>query len=237
MYGHTGKILWVNLTTGEIDVRPLDEELARKWVGGAGLAMKLIWDTTTGTTEPFSGENPLVFMTGPVTGTRVPTSGRWTVAALSPLTNIVGEAHSGGSWGYALKLTGMDGIVVTGVAEKPMYLWIDGDKYELRDASSLWGMDTWETDEHLKRELRERVAVAAIGRAGERLVRFASIINDGRLGRAAARCGLGAVMGSKKLKAIAVRGVGRPQVWDGEGLKESLARTFIRKHVAGDVLR
>ena len=173
----------------------------------------------------------MIFMIGPVTGTRVPTSGRWSVASLSPLTNIWGEAHAGGTFGYTLKLSGLDGVVVTGIAEKPVYLCIDGDKAELRDAGHLWGKGTWETDDLVKAETEKGTSVASIGQAGERLVRFASIMCDGKMGRAAGRCGLGAVMGSKKLKAIAVRGNKRPALSDEEGLKSNIAANYVRKHL------
>jgi len=230
-YGHTGKILWVNLSNGKIIARDLDREQGRKYIGGAGLAAKIIWDETTADTAPFSADNPLIFVTGPVTGTRVPTSGRYIVASLSPLTNIWGQAHSGGTWGYALKLAGWDAVVVKGISRKPVYLWIDGDNVELRDASHVWGKDNWAADELLKAELGKGVGVASIGRAGERLVRFAMVVNDGKMTRAAARCGLGAVMGSKKLKAIAVRGNKRPSIYDDESLKSSIAANYERKHL------
>jgi len=229
--GYTGKILWVNLDNGETAARAWDEDLGRKFIGGVGLAAKIIWDETTATTEPFSRDNPLIFMTGPVTGTRVPTSGRWSAAGLSPLTNIWGEAHAGGTFGHVLKMAGFDGVVVKGIAKKPSYLWLDGDKVELRDASHLWGMSTWDTDEQVKAETDSKASVACIGPAGEKLVRFALILNDGKMGRVAGRCGLGAVMGSKKLKAIAAKGVKRPAVFDDEGLKNSVATKFERKHL------
>lgn len=229
--GYTGKILRVDLDSGEIKAQDWDGEKARKFIGGVGVAAKTIWDETTASTDPFSAESPLIFMTGPVTGTRVPTSGRWIVASLSPLSNIWGQAHAGGTWGYALKLAGWDGVVVTGIAKKPVYLWIDGDKVELRDAGKLWGRDNWVVDASLKAELGKGVAVASIGQAGENLVRFAMIQCDGKMGRAAARCGHGAVMGSKKLKAIAVRGAKRPGVYDDESLKNSVTANYIRKHL------
>ncbi len=229
--GITGKILWVDLSNGEIATRRGHEEDARKYIGGAGLAAKIIWDNTSAATEPFSADNLLVFMTGPITGTRVPTSGRYVAAALSPLTNIWGQAHAGGTWGHGLKLAGWDGIVVKGAAKNPVYLFIDDDKVEIRDAANLWGKDTWTVDEILKIELGQQVSIAAIGQAGERLVRFSGIMTDGKLGRAIARCGLGAVMGSKKLKAIAVKGHQRPQVFDEAGLKNSVAEKYVRKHL------
>ncbi|MBI2832072.1 MAG: aldehyde ferredoxin oxidoreductase family protein [Chloroflexi bacterium] len=229
--GYTGKILRVNLDDGKITIEEWDQALAREFIGGVGLAAKIIWDETNAATDPFSGENPLVLMAGPVTGTRVPTSGRWSAAALSPLTNIWGEAHAGGTFGHAMKFAGLDGIVVKGKAQKPVYLWIDGERVELRDASHLWGKDTWQTDELVKAETDPRASVSCIGPAGEKLVRFAVILNDGKMGRVHGRCGLGAVMGSKKLKAIAVKGVKRPAVADEEGLKNSVTAKFVRRHL------
>ncbi len=235
--GYAGKVLWVDLSSGEVLARQLDEALARRFIGGAGLAAKVIWDETDASTDPFSENNPLVFMTGPVTGTRVPTSGRFVVSSLSPLTNIWGQAHAGGHWGYTLKMAGWDGIVVKGIAKRPVYLLVDGDTVELRDGVHLWGKDNWATDETLKAELGEKVCSATIGQAGERLVRFASILCAGKEGGVAATNGLGAIMGSKKLKAIAVRGSMRPEIYDEASLKSSVAAKFISGRIDFNELR
>lgn len=190
------------------------------------MAARIIWDGTDATTSPLSGENPLVFMTGPLTGTRVPTNGRYTVAALSPLTGIWGEAHAGGSWGYALKRAGFDGIVLQGKANTPVYVWIEDNRVCIRDAHHLWGKDTFELEGLLRSETDARASVVTIGRAGERLVKFAAVMSDGPFANAAARCGMGAVMGYKKLKAIAVSGTKKPQVHDEEKLALSIREHF-----------
>lgn len=234
---YTRKILWVDLTRGRVESQDLDKEAARKFVGGAGLAAKILWDETKADTQPFSEENPLIFMIGPLSGTAVPSSSRHTVAAISPLTNIWGEAHAGGTWAYALAHTPFMGIVIKGKAKKPVYLWINNSEVELKDASHLWGKDTWETDDLLKKETDDRASVSTIGQAGENMVKLAAVMSDGRASRAAARCGLGAVMGSKMLKAVVVNGTTRPPVHDESRLKESInqyvpkLRPFDREHL------
>ncbi len=223
--GYVGKILWVDLTSEKMEVEHLDEKMARKYLGGHGFAAKILGEKTTLTTEPLSPENPLIFVTGPLTGI-VPSSSRYGVAALSPLTNAVGQAHSGGTWADELKRSGFDGIVFTGKAKKPVYLWVNHGEAKILDAGHVWGKDTWEADEILRGETDQRGSVACIGQAGERLVRIACVMNDGRASRAAARCGLGAVMGSKNLKAVVVKGISRAKVNDQQRLSES-----IKKHL------
>ena len=204
-YGWAGKILYVNLTTKEIWEEPLKEDLAFEYLGQAGINAKLLYDLTDETTDPLGPDNPLIFGVGPLTGTMAPCSGRFTVTAKSPLTGIFGDSNSGGHWGPEFKQAGYDHLVVLGQSEEPVYLWISDDKVTLRPATRLWGKDTWETDELIKQELGQSSAqVLSIGPAGENLVRFAAIICN--LTRAAARTGMGAVMGSKKLKAIVVKG-------------------------------
>ena len=224
------QILWVDLTKGTTEVREPGEEVMRKYIGGAGLAAKILWEETSADTEPFAPENLLIFMTGPLTGV-VQQSSRHIVAGLSPLTNIWGRAHSGGSWADKLRRSGFMGIVIKGKAQKPVYLRLYNGEAEICDASSLWGMDTYEVEKHLRRETDGKVSVATIGRAGERLVRFAAIMNDGKKGRAAARCGLGALMGSKKLKAIVVGGNQEIPVFDRARLKECNKKKIGRAHV------
>ena len=223
---YVARILRVNLDNETVSTEKVDEQILRSYLGGNGLAAKIIWDETTATTDPFSPENPLIFLTGPLTGTVVPSSSRYIVAALSPLINIWGEAHAGGTWADELRRTGFDGIVFKGKAKRPVYLMVSDQEIKLLDAGHLWGKDTYETDALIKKEFDERASVAAIGQAGERLVRFASIMNDGKSGRCAAKCGLGAVMGSKNLKAIAVRGTGKPMVNDPERLREKVREYF-----------
>jgi aldehyde:ferredoxin oxidoreductase len=240
--GYNGKLLRLDLTTGNIDHERLDELTARKYIGGVGLAAKLLWDETTPDTDPLSPENELIFMTGPLTVSNLPKSSRYIVAGISPLTGIWGQAHSGGRFADELRHAGFDGIVVKGQSHKPVYLWINNGKAEIRDAAHVWGRDTYEVAELLQQETDRRASVACIGVAGERLVKIAGIMNDGKQGRAAARCGLGAVMGSKRLKAIAVRGTLPLSFYDEEKLKEGVQKflPFCRKRkpeerLAGDM--
>lgn len=204
--GYAGIIARVDLTTGKISYEHIDENNARKYIGGAGLAAKILWDETTRETEALSPESPLILMTGPLTGTVVPKSCRYLLAGISPATNIWGNAHSGGSLADELRHAGFDGVVVKGQSNSPVYLWLHEGKAEIRDASHLWGKDTYETTDLIRKETHEKAGVACIGPAGEKLVMFAGVMNDGREGKAAARCGLGALMGSKKLKAFAAKG-------------------------------
>jgi len=213
-HGYHGKILRVNLTTAELRDEPLSEALARQYLGGSGLAARYLYDETNAATDPLGLDSLLCFMVGPFVGTPVPAANRFAVAARSPLTGIWGEADSGGRWGSALKGAGYDGILITGRAKSPAYLWIEDGQAELRDASHLWGLDTYELD--LGAEM------ACIGPAGERGVRFASVMTGRHDGRAAGRTGMGAVMGSKNLKAIACRGHQRPSLADREALVRSV---------------
>jgi len=220
--GYAGKILRIDLSSKKILQWKADENLLRRFIGGSGLAAKILFDETEPGIDPFDPENLLIFMTGPVTATRVPLSGRYQVVSKSPLTGIYGESDSGGSWGPELKKAGFDGIIISGQASKPVYLWISDGHAVLREAGHIWGMDTYEADQAIKDETDEKAVVSCIGPAGEKLARIAGIINDGKHGRAAARCGLGAVMGSKRLKAISVRGTGTIEVADPEALEDSV---------------
>ncbi|MEM0359087.1 MAG: aldehyde ferredoxin oxidoreductase family protein [Candidatus Hadarchaeales archaeon] len=222
--GYKGKILRVNLSTGRIEKENLSPELARKFLGGVGLGSYLLFKEVPAGTDPLGESNKLFFCTGPLTGTRIPT-GRYVVVFKSPLTSILGWSSSAGHWGPELKFAGYDLLIVEGASSSPVYLWIDDDFVELRKAQHLWGATTSETQRRIRKELGdEEVRIACIGPAGERLVRFASIINDE--GRAAGRCGAGAVMGSKKLKAIAVRGHGGVKVADPERVSELVKRMY-----------
>ena len=220
MTGYIGRILRVNLTTGSISIEEVPDQIFRKFIGGSGLAAWYLLQETEPNADPLAPDNRLIFMAGPLTGTTVPCSGRHAVAAKSPLTGIWGEANCGGAWGSELKRAGYDGIVVQGQAESPVYLWIEDGQAELRPADELWGLDTYQTSEYLQGQLGPRVRVSCIGPAGERLVRLAAVMSDGRDGRAAARSGLGAVMGSKRLKAIAVRGSRRVELARPEKVRE-----------------
>jgi aldehyde:ferredoxin oxidoreductase len=204
--GYIGQFLRVDLTKGRITKEKLDERIALNYLGGVGIGSYILYKEVPASIGPLDPNNKLIFFTGPLTGTRVPT-GRYVVVAKSPLTGILGWASSAGHWGPELKYAGYDGIVIEGAAENPVYLWINDGFVEIRSAKHLWGATTGETERRICKEFRdEEIKVASIGPAGEKLVRYACIIND--KGRAAGRCGLGAVMGSKKLKAIAVRGTG-----------------------------
>jgi len=206
LYGYAGRILHVDLTTGKTRTEPLNEEYARKYIGGIGLGMRLWLDYSKAGVDPFSPENPLVLTTGPTSGTVWPTGGNGhAFVAKSPQSYGIAEAKSHGSFGTELKRAGYDGVIFHGRAEKPVYVWIDDDSVQILDAAHLWGKSPAETEDTIKEELGDYyIRVAAIGPAGEKLVRIACIINE--KSRAAGRCGLGAVMGSKNLKAIAVRG-------------------------------
>jgi len=207
--GYIGKILFVNLSEGKLKDEVLDEKLCRKFIGGYGIGARLIYSWQRGGVDPLGSDNILGFMTGPLTGTDVPFGVRLTVVGKSPLTGGWGDSTAGGDFGSYLKFAGYDGIFFSGASEKPVYLFIIEDgKAELRDATHLWRKDTVETEEMLKTELGKGIRVASIGPAAEKLSLMSSVLMSGR--RAAGRSGIGAVMGSKKLKAVAV--VGRAKV-------------------------
>jgi aldehyde:ferredoxin oxidoreductase len=216
--GYMGRLLRIDLTSGKIEAQELDDKTARMVIGGTGLAAKILWEETDAATDPLGPDNLICFFTGPCTGTPVPTSGRLGIASLSPMTGIWGESSLGGSWAVELKRAGYDGLVVSGAADKPVYIFIDDDTVEIRSAEHLWGNDTWVLDTRLKKETHLKASTLGIGIAGENRVRFASIQADGRLGRSASRCGLGAVMGAKCLKGIVVKGTHRIPVYDSEGI-------------------
>lgn len=224
-----GKILRVNLSNETITEEFPDDKTLKLFLGGAGLATKYLFDEVQAGIDPLGPENKLIFMTGPMTGTSAPSTGRYSVVAKSPLTGFWGHANSGGFWGRDLKRAGFDGIIFEGTSKKPVYLVTDEGKAELRDATHLWGKNTSETTKLIKEELGGKFNVACIGIGGEKLVKFAAIMNDAdepNFGRAAGRCGLGAVMGSKKLKAIASRGTAKVTVADKEKYKEEAKKRF-----------
>ncbi|MDD3791803.1 MAG: aldehyde ferredoxin oxidoreductase family protein [Candidatus Bathyarchaeota archaeon] len=206
LLGYAGTILYIDLTTGKTRTEKLNEETAKKYVGGLGLGTKLWLSNSKARVDPLSPENPLVLAIGPVSGTMFPTGGNGHVfVSKSPATGGVGAAVSHGTFGAELKRAGYDAIVFTGKSEKPVYIWIDDESIQLIDAANLWGKSPGETEDAIKSELGDYyVRVASIGLAGEKQSKIACIINEKT--RAAGRGGLGAVMGSKNLKAIAVRG-------------------------------
>lgn len=207
MNGWTGTVLRINLTAGEISKEPLNEEWAKEYVGGRGLGARYLYEGMDPTVDPLSPENMLIFATGPLTGTPVPCGARYMVVTKGALTNAITTSNSGGHWGPELKFAGYDMVILEGKSPKPVYLYIYNDQVELRDADSLWGKGVFDTEDELREATGQPgLRVAAIGQAGEKLVKFACIMNDKH--RAAGRSGVGAVMGSKNLKAIAVRGTG-----------------------------
>jgi aldehyde:ferredoxin oxidoreductase len=217
MYGWMGTIIRVDLTTGKIVKEPLSEDLRRNYLGGRGINVRILYDEIKPGTDGLAPENILIFGTGPLTGTPV-AAGRINITAMSPLTNILGDSNAGSHFSPELKFAGYDHIIFTGKADKPVYLWIDNDSVELMDAQHLWGNMSDSTQEMIRKELGDPgIQVACIGPAGENLVRLASIVvgSDGSCGR----CGLGAVMGSKNLKAVAARGTKGVKVAEPDSLR------------------
>ncbi|MHA2007761.1 MAG: aldehyde ferredoxin oxidoreductase family protein [Promethearchaeota archaeon] len=219
LIGYNGKIAYVDLTNKKWETKDLVSNIAKEYLGGTGLSAKLTYDLLsendykTLKNDPFNEINPLIFATGPVTGTIRPSSGRYTVTGISPLTKIWGESSSGGFFCISLRNSGFDAIVITGKSETPTYLYIHDKTIEFKDASNYWGKDTYETQELIKSELNnERVRVVTVGQGAENLVKYAAMINDE--GRAIGRCGLGALMASKNVKALAVLGSGRVEISD-----------------------
>ncbi len=207
MSGWTGKLLRVDLTKGKCSTEEIPAEWRREYVGGRGLATRYLYEEMDPTVDPLSPENKLIFATGPLTGTPVPCGARYMVVTKGALTNAITTSNSGGFWGPELKFAGYDLVILEGRAARPTYLYIYDDVVELRDATTYWGLGVFETEDRLRTDTGlPQLRVAGIGPGGENLVRFACIMNDKH--RAAGRSGVGAVMGSKNLKAIAVRGTG-----------------------------
>lgn len=206
MFGYFGKTLIIDLTTRSIDVHSLHEEEIRRYIGGVGLGAKALYDRVTPQTDPLGPDNPLIVFTGPSPVRVVPSASRHHILARSPLTGLIGESSVGGSWATHFKKTGYDGLIVIGQSETPVYLWINDEGVEIRDAQSIWGKNSFESAAWLKSETSKKTTVAVIGQAGEKCVLLAGIPHIGSIVRAAARTGLGAVMGSKKLKAMVVFG-------------------------------
>ena len=200
-----GKILRVNLSTGTVSTEPLRMDWAKEYLGSRGLASKYLVNEIDPKVDPLSPDNKLIWATGPLTGTMASTGGRYTVVTKGPLTGAIACSNSGGYWGAELKMAGWDMVIFEGKSAKPVYLSIQDDLVELKDASHLWGKSVWETEEIIHKTHQDPlVRVSSIGLAGENQVLFAAVVND--LHRAAGRSGVGAVMGSKNLKAVVVRG-------------------------------
>ena len=218
-----GKILRVNLSKGTVTTEPLNREWARDFVGSRGLGSKYLINEIDPKVDPLSPDNKIIWATGPLTGTMASTGGRYTVITKGPLTGAIACSNSGGYWGAELKMAGWDMVIFEGKSPKPVYLCIQNDVAELRDASHLWGQSVWHTEEAIKKSLQDPlVRVSCIGKAGENHVLYASVVND--MHRAAGRSGVGAVMGSKNLKAIAVRGtIGVGNVRDPKAFMQAVA--------------
>lgn len=222
MYAYADRVCGVDLTTGEVSSKGLDRELVEGYIGGRGFTSKLQWDELGPDVDPFGPENVLIFAVGPLVGTAAPGSSRYVVGAKSPITGILGDGSAGGHFGPALKATGYDMLVIRGIAERPTVMLVSEHGVRLREANDLWGADTFETERRLRAEFGKEARVACIGPAGERLARLACIVSDG--GRAVGRCGIGAVMGSKRLKAVVALGSRKTSVADPDGLKDAASR-------------
>ena len=222
---YAGKFLRIDLGTGAVIEESTDDQVVRQFLLGSGYAARLFYDEMDPDRPWDDPASPLYVFNGLLSGTFAPTGCRSSWCARSPLTGIWGEANMGGHWGAELRFAGYDGLVLTGRASRPVTLWIDGigGRVELRDASHLWGKNHYDTVDLLRAETDAKAQVASIGLAGERLVRYASVMQGGiEHARTAGRAGMGAVMGSKNLKAIAVRGRNRPEYFDPKGFRETV---------------
>jgi aldehyde:ferredoxin oxidoreductase len=231
MHGWHGRLLRINLTEGTTQEELIPEEEAQKYIGGRGLAIKYLMDGMDPKADPLSPESLLIMATGPLTSTPAPTGNRYMVVCKSPLTGALANSNAGGVFPTMMKRAGYDLLIFEGRAENPVYLYVNERQAELRDAAHLWGLDTHQTDDAVRAETSEDARVACIGPAGENLAPIAAILNDKH--RAAARSGVGAVMGSKKLKAVAVRGELKPGLYDEKAMR-SVSREANRE-VAADV--
>ena len=235
MKGIWNRIIRVNLTEKSVSVVSLNENLWRKYIGGSGLGAKMLYDEVDPKVDPLGEDNKIYFFTGPFCGSAIPTSGRHGAVTKSPLTGVFAESDIGGYWGFELKKAGYDGLVLEGKSDKPVYISIDDDSIVINDASNIWGKGSVEADEILKSELDDTIQVMTIGQGGEKLVRYASIMTDGKDSRALGRCGIGAVMGSKKVKAVVVKGTKDVEFSNIEMLKKSIREVApgIREKAAG----
>ena len=225
LLGYAGRLLFADLAQKKTKTENLRDEFCAKYIGGNGFGIRLLLDSTKPRVDPLGSNNVLIFAVGPFAGTMVPTSGKYIVQAKSPLTDFMGESISSGTWGQNLKRAGYDAVVITGRANAPCYLFIDDETIQFRDAKSLWGKDSILTGQFVQEQIcDDNVSVASIGPGGENLVKFANITNDGY--RQAGRTGMGAVMGSKNLKAVAVRGSKKIEVNDLDRLMEVCGQLY-----------
>ncbi len=218
MKGWWGRLLRIDLTRKKTVVQDIDPGILRSFVGGRGLAIRLLWDEVAPGTDPLSPYNKLVFAVGPLSGLPLPSSGKMVVASKSPLTNGYGDGSLGTWASVMLRKAGYDAVIVEGASDKPVYVYIEDDKVEFHDARDLWGLDTFRTEDELLKIHGRNVGTLLIGPAGENMVRFATIIS--MKGRSGGRPGMGAVMGSKKLKAIVIKGTREPPLADPDKLRE-----------------
>jgi len=233
MNGWIGTVLRVDLTSGSIKKEALDLELAKMFIGGRGLGSKILYDEVDAKTDPLSSDNKLIFAAGPLNGTFAPSSGHFNVVTKGPLTGTIAASSSGGMFGPMLKFAGYDMIILEGKADRPVYLWIKDSEVEIRGAEDLWGKNTVDTTQEIRSATDEEASVACIGPGGERLIFFANIMNESN--RAAGRTGVGAVMGSKQLKAVAVLGTGAVHVSDNDAFRVSVEKASIKikEHAVG----
>jgi aldehyde:ferredoxin oxidoreductase len=230
--GYAGQILYVDLTDGSMKKRPLDRDVALNYIGGRGFSSRILLDELKPLVDPFSPDNRVILATGPLNGTPAPSASRLIVAAKSPLTRGIGDASSGGYWAPELKYAGFDAIVLQGKSKEPVYLWVEDGKAEIRPAKHLWGLQIHETNQRLKEEIDdEDIHICAIGPGGENLVRYACIVTDEE--SVGGRTGVGAVMGSKHLKAVVVRGSRDVRIADPKRFKEAI--DAYRETLAGEV--
>ncbi|MCK5552266.1 MAG: aldehyde ferredoxin oxidoreductase family protein, partial [Deltaproteobacteria bacterium] len=230
--GYAGQILYVNLTDGSIQVKPLDRAFALNYIGGRGFSSRILWDEVKPGTDPFSPDNVVILAAGPLNGTPTPSASRLTVATKSPMTGALGDTNSGGYWAPELKYAGFDAIAIRGKSEEPVYLWIEDGRAELRPADHLWGKKITETSQLLKEEIGDDdIHICAIGPGGENLVRYACVVTDEE--GVGGRCGIGAVIGSKKLKAVVVRGSHDVRIADPKRFKEAI--DAYRETLTGEV--
>ena len=217
MNGYRGKILRINLTDHTYKTEALDHEKALRYIGGRGLGSRIMAEEVDPAIDAFDPANKVIIATGPLTGTPAPAGGRYMVVTKSPLTGTIASSNSGGYWGSELKFAGYDLLILEGKSPKPVNIFIEDDKVELRDAAHVWGKTTTQTTEALVKEAPDKAKILCIGPAGEKLSKIAAVMND--INRAAGRSGVGAVVGSKNLKAIVVKGSSKPAIADPEKLK------------------
>jgi len=204
-WGYWNKILRIDLTNRKITKEEIDEDTYKLFVGGAGIGAKILWEEVSSETNPFDANNKLIFAVGPLQGHPVPGSAKFSIISKSPLTNTYADSAAGARWGPLFKRAGYDVLIIQGKSENPVYIYIEDDEVKIRDARGVWGMDSYQAVDEIRKEIGDpRASVATIGQAGEKLVKIACIVVDKH--SFAGRCGLGAVMGSKNLKAIAVKG-------------------------------